>query len=150
MNVNQKKSRNRSAANSKRPKKTKEHIFYIDEAIGSHKVADALRSSGAKVETVNDVLCSGVLDEEWIKYAGENKRLVITKDKRIRHRKHEILAIKKHKAKIFRFTSGNMSGKEMAEIAVKAHSKMENYSDKHNGPFIVSLTRSGKLNPLDI
>jgi len=148
MNAKRKRSRKRSAASSKRPRKNKEHIFYIDEGIGAHVVSGALRDAGAKVETANNALYSGVPDEEWIKYVGKNKRLAITKDKRLRHREIEIRAIKKYKAKIFRFTSGNMSGKEMAEIAVKAIGKMEKYADKYSGPFVVSLTKGGKLSPL--
>ena len=150
MNAKRKRSRKRSAANSRRHKKTKEHIFYIDEGIGVHKVPDALKNAGVEVETVHDVLYSGVPDNEWIKYVGKNKRLAITKDKRIRHREIEIRAIKKYKAKVFRFTSGNMSGKEMAEIAVKAINKMKNYADRNKGPFVVSLTKGGGLNPLNI
>lgn len=149
MNAQKKKSRKPSAANSEQPD-IKEHIFFIDEAIGAHKVPQALIDAGAKVETVKDVLQSGTLDHEWIEYVGKNKRLAITKDKRIRHRQLEIQAIKKHKAKVFRFTSGNISGEEMAKIATKALNKMIKYADSHDGPFIVSLTREGNLNKLDI
>ncbi len=150
MNVKRKRSRKRSAASSKQLKKAKEHIFFIDEAIGKHAVPDALRKAGAKVETVHDALHSGALDEEWIEYVGRNNRLAITKDKRIRHRQIEIQAIKKYKAKVFRYTSGNLSGKDMADIAVKTIDKMKKYADNHNGPFIVSITKGGALNPLKI
>ena len=150
MNAKGKRLKKRSAANSRQLKKSKEYIFFIDEAIGVHDVPDALRNAGVEVETVHDVLYSGALDEEWIEYVGRNKRLAITKDKRIRHREIELQAIKKHKAKVFRYTSGNLSGKEMAEIAVKALIKMQDFADRHNGPFIVSLTKGGRLNPLNI
>jgi len=150
MNGKRKRSRKRSAANSERLEKTKEPVFYLDEAIGTHDVPNALRAAGVKVELVDDVLYCGALDEEWIKYVGKSKRLAITKDKRIRHRQIEIQAIKKYKAKIFSFTSGNMSGKEMADIAVKTLNKMIKYADNHDGPFIVSITKNGNINPLDI
>jgi len=147
MAARKRKSKKQSAANLKQPD---QYIFFIDEALGSHEIPDALRDAGEAVETHNDIFASGTPDIVWIEYAGKQKRLAITKDKRIRHRSAEIKAIKTYKTKVFRFASGNLRGKEMAEILVKSREKIKNYAASHKGPFIVSLARDGKLNSIDI
>jgi len=62
----------------------------------------------------------------------------------------ELQAIKCYCAMIFRFASGNLRGKEMAEILIKAKEKMKNYADSHKGPFIISIAKNGELNPVNI
>ena len=147
MTARKRKSKKRSAANSKQPEP---HVFFIDEALGRHHISDALKHAGEIVEVHNDIFPSGTQDINWIEYVGKNRRLAITKDKRIRHRSAEIQAIKDHCAMIFRFASGNLRGKEMAEIVIKARERIKRYADKNGGPCIVSLTSDGKLSPIDI
>lgn len=147
MTARKRKSKKRSAANLKPPENP---VFFIDEALGGHQIPAALRAAGENVETHNDVFPSGTPDVEWLEYAGRNKRLVITKDKRIRYRRIEIITIRKYEVKVFRFASGNLSGKQMAEILVKAKDKIKKYARNHKDPFIVSVTKDGKLNPVDI
>jgi predicted nuclease of predicted toxin-antitoxin system len=107
MTVRKRKSKKRSAANSRPPDNP---VFFIDEALGRHLIPDALKAAGEPVEAHNDILPSGTPDTEWLEYAGRNKRLVITKDKRIRHRSAEIEMIKDCNTKVFRFASGNLRG----------------------------------------
>lgn len=147
MAARKRKSKKRSAANSGQPENP---VFFIDEALGGHQIPDALKAAGENVEAHNDIFPSGTPDIEWLEYAGRNKRLVITKDKRIRHRSAEIETIKTCNAKIFRFASGNLRGKEMAEILIKIKEKIKKYAARHKGPFIVSISKAGKLNPLDL
>jgi len=147
MAARKRKSKKQSAANSKPPDNP---VFFIDEALGGHQISAALRAAGENVEVHNDVFPSGTPDVEWLEYAGRNKRLVITKDKRIRYRSVEINTIRKHGVMVFRFASGNLSGRQMAEILEKAKDRIKKYAARHRGPFIVTLSREGKLNPVDI
>jgi len=117
MAAKKRKSKKRSVANSGQ---RNIHVFFIDEALGSHQIPGALEAAGDSVEIHNDILTSGSPDTDWIEYIGKNKRLGITKDRRIRYRSAEIEAIKDDGAMIFRFASGNLRGREMAEILLKA------------------------------
>lgn len=147
MAARKRKSKKPSAANSKQPDNP---VFFIDEALGKHQIPDALRTAGERVETYSDIFSSGIPDTEWLEYAGRNKRLAITKDKRIRHRRVEIEAIRNYRVMVFRFSSGNLSGNQMAEILIKAKDRIKKFAAKNKGPFIVTLSSDGKLNPIDI
>ena len=54
MSAKQKKSKKRSAANSKLP--SQGITYYLDRNLGRHIIAEVLRSSGASVEVHDDQL----------------------------------------------------------------------------------------------
>jgi hypothetical protein len=56
----------------------------------------------------------GTPDETWLPLAGSNGWIVLTSDKRIRYNLLEKQALEMHAVREFVFTSGNMSGQDMA------------------------------------
>jgi hypothetical protein len=44
-----------------------EIVFFVDRSLGAHKVVDALRAAGAKVEAHADHFSDDAPDEEWLK-----------------------------------------------------------------------------------
>ena len=89
-------------------------VFFLDRSLGKRKVADALRQAGMQVEIHDDHFPPDAKDEDWLREVGRRGWVVLTKDKMIRHRASELLALRKACVSAFVLTSGNLSGGEMA------------------------------------
>jgi len=61
-----------------------------------------------------DHFSPGTLDETWLPLVGSKGWILLTSDKRIRYNLLEKRALKIHAVREFVFTSGNMSGQDMA------------------------------------
>lgn len=70
---------------------------------------------------------------------------MLTADKRIRYNFLEKHALEEHSVREFVFTSGNMSGQDMAAALELALPKMRHLCRKLKPPFVVSITRLGEV-----
>jgi len=87
----------------------------------------------------------GALDEVWLPLVGSNGWILLTSDKRIRYNLLEKRALKVHAVREFVFTSGNMSGQDMAAALELALNKMRNFCHRTKPPFVASITRTGEV-----
>ena len=88
---------------------------------------------------------SGTLDEVWLPLVGSNGWILLTSDKRIRYNLLEKRALKVHAVREFVFTSGNMSGQDMAAGLKLALPKMRTFSSRTKPPFVASITSTGEI-----
>lgn len=116
--------------------------FFLDRCLGKNIIASALRKVGILVEIHDDHFSQDAKDEEWILPVGGDGWIIITKDKHIRYRNSEKLAVKKANARMFAISGGNLKGIEMANILVKALPKIDKFILKHKPPFIARITKS--------
>ena len=70
------------AANSISPKPLEELTFFLDRNLGRHTVADTLRAAGLNVIVHDDRFPQAATDLEWLKEAGKNQWIVLTRDER--------------------------------------------------------------------
>ena len=82
-------------------------------------------------------------DSEWITAVAERGWVILTKDRRIRHRPLERSAVAAAKARMFVLTSGNLSGPEMATILCRHLERMSRISLSEAPPFIARVTATG-------
>jgi len=143
MNAKKRKSRKRSAANSKRL--LEDTVFYLDRNLGKHIIADALRCSCVEVEIHDDHLPINAPDEHWIKLVGQRNWIAITKDKNIRYRSAEIEAIKKYNARIIVIQAKNATDSDIAELILKSTQRITRFARKTKAPFIAGIARSGRV-----
>jgi len=73
---------------------------------------------------------------------GKQGWIVLTKDDRIRYRKHEREALLHAGARAFVLTNGNLTGDEMAVIFVDALPKIQKLASKERQGFIATVTRT--------
>jgi hypothetical protein len=92
-----------------------------------------------------DQFPSGALDETWLPVVGKNDLVLLTTDKRIRYNFLEKRALEENAVREFVFTSGNMSGEEMATALEVALPKMRRFCRKFNPPFVAAITRTGEV-----
>jgi hypothetical protein len=107
-------------------------------------VVAALRDAGANVERHADHFAKGTLDEDWLRHAGTRNWIVLTRDKRIRYRQLERLALTAARVRAFVFTGGNVTIKDTGMILVRALPRIRKICETHAGPFIYHIGRAGK------
>lgn len=104
-----------------------------------------LAKLGVRFERQLDRFPRGTPDETWLPLVGSHKRVLLTSDKRIRYNLLERRALQQHAVREFVFTSGNMSGQEMASTLESALPKMRRPCHKLNPPFVAAITRTGEV-----
>jgi len=99
--------------------------FFVDAGLGL-KLVTGLRDLGyTNIIHIYEKFPIGVLDEEWLEYVGENKLVVITKDKMIRKNPKEKAALIKYGIVAFYLSGDKLSIKEMGKQLINAWEKME-------------------------
>ena len=102
------------------------------------------------MEVLDDYFEPNTNDEEWLKFVGKKGWILFTKDKKIRYRAAVVEIIKKGKIRMFILSRGNLSCHEMSQIIINALPAIKKFIFKHPPPFIVSITRSGNLLPIEL
>jgi hypothetical protein len=89
-------------------------------------------------------------DATWLQRAGSEGWVVITRDKRIRHRWAEREALIESGAIVFVITARNLTGPRMADLVVRALPHMRQISAQVSRPAIYTIGASGTPKQLDI
>jgi hypothetical protein len=143
-----------------RPKKSKKHfvanrqpdsvVFFLDRNIGKHTVAQALRREGIAVEVHDDHLREDAPDEEWIKLVGQKGWVAITRDNQIRHRKNQIAAVKRHRARLIVVRIKNFDGPMAAHLLISRAGSIDTFARKTAPPFVARISMTGQVSKYDI
>src|SRR5205085_11068593 len=85
-------------------------------------------------------------DEIWLTEVGRRGWVVLTKDKHIRYRSNEIAALLSANVRAFILTTkGDLTGAEMAQIFIKALSRIKRMATKTPPPFIARVQRDSTV-----
>ena len=76
---------------------------------------------------------------------GSKGWILLTSDKRIRYNLLEKHALEIYAVREFVFTSGNMSGQDMAKALEVALKKMRSFCRRTKPPFVASITRTARF-----
>jgi len=98
-----------------------------------------------RVEVHDDHLAQDAPDDEWIALAGQERWVVITKDKNIRHRAAELEAIKAHSARVLVIRVKNATATAIADVLVKGRHRIGRFAAKTPAPFVAGIDRYGKV-----
>lgn len=77
-------------SNARQPKLP---IFFLDRSLGKNKIATTLRQRGTQVKIHDDYFPSNAKDREWLPEVGKRGWIVLPKDRCIRYRTSERLAV---------------------------------------------------------
>jgi hypothetical protein len=113
-------SRKRSAASSSRRKRPEPLVFFIDRSLGRKKVPEALRAAGVEIRVHDELFPQGTEDVVWLREAGVNRWIVITRDDRIRYNQLEKQAVIAARVRFFSITSSSLTGEEAAALMLAA------------------------------
>lgn len=97
--------------------------FFVDRNLGRRQVPELLRAEGWDLVTLAEhygiPADESVADVDWLQVAGGRGWPVLMKDERIRYRPAERAALLTHGVRAFCLTSGNLTGREMAELFIR-------------------------------
>lgn len=142
------KSKKPSAA--KRLQQLKDSTTFFVDCNLSKRVAIPLRNSGYLVEVHDDHFSQGCQDVEWIQEVAARGWVSITLDNRISIRPNERQAVTDSGMKLFIIRSKNLMIEDYSHLLARVMDRMLHAVDKHEAPFIIRISRFGRLNRLDL
>ncbi len=123
--------------------------LFLDESLDSESIALALAAAGASVERLTRHFPKGTDDRTWLSLAGSKAWVVLTRDKRIRYRRLERLALQAAQVRAFVFIGGNVTLSETASILAGAVPRIRRICTQEPGPFIFHIGVAGKPRRMD-
>jgi len=100
------------------------------------------------IEVHKDHFNSDAQDAHWIREVGKRGWAIITKDKRVRSKPIELLALLQSGQPTFVLTSGNATASDNATSILAARSDAIKCIQKYEPPFVAQITAAGKLSIL--
>ena len=127
-----------------RPKQ-KPPEFFVDRSLGK-SIVEGLRATGLAVHSMADIYgerrAQLLPDEVWLRDAGKNDWIVLTKDDAIRRRPAERDALTGAAVRVFCLTNRNLRGAEQTERFVSNRHRILRQSRK-SGPYIYGVYAEG-------
>jgi predicted nuclease of predicted toxin-antitoxin system len=120
-------------------------VLFIDRNLGRYVIADALRTAGIRCVIHDDYLPPDAPDEEWLSLVGRNGWVAITRDKNIRYRSPEKIALQRASARLIVIRAKQTTAQDIAVLLTTHIKRIFRFCDKHDAPFIAGITRDGKL-----
>lgn len=120
-------------------------VFFIDRSLGVEPIRSTLREAGLAVEIHDNHFKRDEEDRVWLQKIGERGWVVLTKDQRLRYRPLEITALRSSGARVFILVAGNLRGVEIAAVFRDALPRIFKVLNKHPGPFVARVTKTGHI-----
>ena len=118
--------------------------LYLDENLCEcAQIVAALSEAAFPFKRHLEFFARGTLDHEWLSLPGRNGWPVLTKDKAQRFTPLEKAQIVQHRLKIFAFSSGNLSGSDMAALLKTHLRRLDKLARKQPAPFVASISKAG-------
>ena len=115
--------------------------FFVDRSLGK-SIVEALRATGLAVHSMADVYgedrAQGLADEIWLRDAGKNDWIVLTKDDAIRRRPAEREALVGAAVRVFCLTAAQLRGAEQIERFLSNRQRILRQA-KNPGPYIYGV-----------
>ena len=123
-------------------------MIFIDRSIPKG-VADALKQVRDDIIWLEDRFSHNTREPTWLREAGENSWLVVTRDNKIRTRPGERAAIIQHKVGCFCFTQKQpITRWGYLKLFALSLDEMEGIFSRTERPFIYGIGRTGTVRPL--
>lgn len=123
--------------------------FLFDENI-SHLIVDALKALGKPVAYLTDILPRGTNDLTLFSKLGELAWYLVTQDKRIKRKKHELEALRQAGIGAFIFTGrAERDVDSMMMLVLRHFNEIQKVATETKRPFIFGISDKGSFNRLD-
>jgi len=114
-------------------------VFFTDRDLGK-RFPQILVDAGLTVERHHDLFPPDCPDETWLQYVGENRRVAITHDGRIRYKPNELGAVRRHRVALL-VVVGRAPFPQLAENFVATMPKIAAFLAHREAPFIAKVYR---------
>lgn len=119
--------------------------FFVDRSLGK-SIVEGLRATGLTVHSMADIYgekrAQLLADEVWLRDAGKNDWIVLTKDDAIRRRPAERDALTEAAVRVFCLTNRNLRGAEQTERFVANRHRILRQA-RQPGPYIYGVYAEG-------
>jgi hypothetical protein len=119
--------------------------FFVDRSLGK-SIVEGLRGAGLTIHSMADIYgeerAQLLPDEAWLRDAGENDWIVLTKDDAIRRRPAERDALTKAAVRVFCLTNRNLRGADQTKRFVSNRHRILGQARKP-GPYIYGVYAEG-------
>ncbi len=119
--------------------------FFVDRSLGK-SIVEGLRAAGLTVHSMAEVYgekqAQRLADEVWLRDAGKNNWVVLTKDDAIRRRPAERDAMIDAAVRVFCLTTAQLRGAEQTERFVQNRHRIIRQAHKP-GPYIYGVYAKG-------
>jgi len=117
--------------------------FIFDENL-PRQLAHGLNCFEEDVFHVIDLLEAGITDVELLEFSGKNGYFLITRDKRMRYNKSEILALRRNAVGAFFLIGKTMRMWDIVKQLINSWENIKEITESEHKPFIYTLRNSGK------
>jgi len=119
--------------------------FFVDRSLGK-SIVEGLHTAGLTVHSMAEVYgekrAQRLADEIWLRDAGKNDWIVLTKEDAIRRRPAERDALTQAAVRVFCLTNRNLRGADQTERFVLNHHRILRIASKP-GPYIYGVYENG-------
>ena len=116
------------------------HVYFTDRDLGK-KFPQILVDAGMAVERHGELFPPDGPDEQWLEYCGQNGRIAITHNQRIRYTPNELAAVVRYRVSLL-VVIGQAPFPELAHSFVNSIRKIERFVDVHEPPYIAKVYRA--------
>jgi PIN like domain len=113
--------------------------FFTDRDLGK-RFPDRLIAAGLTVERHHDLFSPDGSDEQWLEYCGQNARIAVTHNERIRYTPNELDAVIRHGVGLL-IVVGKVPFIQLAENFVNSLTKIEAFLEARDPPYIAKIYR---------
>jgi hypothetical protein len=114
-------------------------------------VPEALRTAGVEIRVHDELFPQGMEDVVWLREAGVNGWIVITRDDRIRYNQLEKQAVIAARLRFFSITSSSLTGDEAAALILSALERMSRLCRRHSKRgFIAKISRGPDVKIIEL
>jgi len=106
-------------------------------------LVEKLDRAGIRYKRHREFFAGSTDDTVLLQYVGKRNWILVTFDKKQRTRFLERKLINQFRIREFVFTSGEIN--DPGDLLVKANRQMRAICKKHDGPFVASISNSGKV-----
>jgi len=114
-------------------------VYFTDRDLGK-RFPDILSSAGLAVERHHDLFPPDGSDEQWLEHCGNNGRIALSHNLRIRYTPNELAAVIRHRVALL-ILSGKVPLPELADNFVTSLARIEAFLDGHEPPCIAKVYR---------
>lgn len=115
-------------------------VWFTDRDLGK-RFPEILANAGLTVERHQDLFPPDGSDEQWLEHCGQNGRIAITHNQRIRYTPNELAAVIQHRVALL-VVIGKVPLAELARNFVSTLPRIEEFLDMHESPYIARIYRA--------
>jgi PIN like domain len=118
-------------------------VFFTDRDLGK-RFPDTLANAGLTVERHHDLFPPNGSDEQWLEYVGNNSRIALTHNERIRYTPNELAAVVRHSVGLLVLV-GKVPLPALAANFIATLPKTEAFIGTHKPPYIAKIYRASPV-----